>query len=171
MFATGYVKLQGDMGTTIFARAFFDTGAEADLMSEKCANSANSKQTKYCVELEGITGREIINTGLVRARISPWFSSNENDILCKTFIVMKKMPMCQRYDFDDNIPEFNSLTKADPYFNKKGNAQILFGVESWSDIIQNGVINSESGLCAQKTTFGYALFGSLYEQEANSVNP
>lgn len=53
----------------MFVRAFFDTGAEADLMSAKCAIGANLKQTKYCVEMEGITGREIIDTGLVQARI------------------------------------------------------------------------------------------------------
>lgn len=134
---TGFIKLHGETGITTFVRALFDTGAEANLMSAKCATNANLKQTKLCVEMEGITGREILDTGLVHARISPWFSSSEGDTLSKTFIVMKRKPMCQRYDFYANIPEFNNFTKADPYFNKRGNAQILFSVESWSDIIQN----------------------------------
>lgn len=71
--------------------------------------TCNYRGPEICVELEGITGREIINTGLVRARISPWFSSNESDILSKTFIVMEKMPMCQRHNFDDNIPGINGI--------------------------------------------------------------
>lgn len=168
VFATGYVRLQGDT-ETIVVRAFFDMGAEADLMSEKCAISANLKQTRYCVEIEGITGREVIHTGLVRARISPWFNSNENHTMDKTFIVMKKLPKCQRNDFNGDIPEFNDLRKADPFFNKTGNAQVLFSVETWSDIIENEVIRSKSGLCAQKTAFGYAIFGSLYEQDAERM--
>lgn len=161
--------LHGDTGISMFVRAFFDTGAEADLMSVKCAINVNLKQTKCCVELEGVTGKEIIDTALVRARISPWFSSNESDMLCKTFILMKKMPMCQRYDFDANIPEFDTLQKADPYFNKSGSAQILFAIESWSDIIQDEIIHSKSGLCAQKTKFGHVIFGSYHGQEAKQT--
>lgn len=140
-------------------------GAESDLMSEKCANSVNLKQTKYCIEMEGITGKEIINTGLVHARFSPWYSTNESDMLCKQFIVMKKLPMCQKYEFNGDIPEFNNLQKADPYFNKRGNAQILFGIESWSDIIEDEIVRSESGLLAQRTKFGHVIFGSFYEEE------
>lgn len=136
------MKLQGDTGITNFVRAFFDMGADSDLMSEKCANSVNLRQTKFCVEMEGITGKEIINTGLVQARCGPWYSSAESEMLCKTFIVMKKLPLCQKYDFECDIPEFNNIRKADPHFNKGGNAQLLFGIESWSDIIEDEIIRS-----------------------------
>lgn len=41
VLATGRVRLHNNIGMIIFARILFDTGSEADLINEKCANRAN----------------------------------------------------------------------------------------------------------------------------------
>lgn len=162
VLATGRLKLYNNAGAFIFVRVLFDTGSEANLITEKCANRAMLSREKFSVEMEGITGTQIVNYGMVNARIAPWFDSIREFSLHKTFIVMKKLPPAQKNECNAaDIASFEHLRKADPSFHKAGNADLILGIDTWSDIILSRVIWSGKGLCAQLTRFGYAIFGTI----------
>ena len=60
-------------------------------------------------------------------------------------------------------PEFTDLVKADPDYDKSGKINVLLGVDTWAEIVQEQIIRSKTGLIAQNTTLGYVIFGSVPE--------
>lgn len=78
MLATGRVRLHNNIGVTIFARVLFDTGAETNLIIEKCAIRAELPRQQYTVEIEGITGVQTVDLGLINAKISPWYEVTDD---------------------------------------------------------------------------------------------
>lgn len=169
MLATGYVKLSDNIGNTIFVRALFDTGAETNLISEQCLKRANFKCERFTIHLSGITGSKLIDSGSVRASLSPWFDSSDDNTLHRNFVLMKDMPLFRKTDFSSKIPEFERLRKADPYFNKSGAIDLLLGIDVWADIIKSEVIDSQTGLRAQNTKFGFAIFGTIEESSCSTI--
>lgn len=82
-------------------------------------------------------------------------------MLFKSFIILKKLPPAQKTNLSPRIKEFESIVRADPYFHKEGAADILLGVDTWADIVTTHIIRSQSGLIAQSTILGYAIFGTI----------
>ncbi|XP_055308058.1 uncharacterized protein LOC129572158 [Sitodiplosis mosellana] len=122
--------------------------------------STNLPKKKFSIQIEGVTGIEVAShTALIK--ISPWYEKNDENCLYKTCVVLKKLPVAQRMEFSADIPEFQSIIKADPNFNKAGFADILLGIDTWAEIIMDRVLRSSTGLCAQLTKFGYAIFGAI----------
>lgn len=161
MLATGRVKLHNDTGIITYVRVLFDGGSEADLITEKCVNRADLTKMNFAVEIEGVTGTEIVDHGLVNVKISPWFESNENIYLYISCIIMKKLPMAQRTEFSSDTTTLQHLVKADPQFNKASGADIIIGIDTWSQIVMNQVLWSGTGLVAQLTSFGYVIYGAV----------
>lgn len=165
VLATGRLKLH-NAGTYIMMRVLFDTGSEANLISEKCANQAKLVRKKYSIDVEGITGVQTVSYGLVMAQISPWFESDPEYSLFKTFIVMGKLPAARKTELNATVATtFNNVTRADPFFYEAGNTDLLLGIDTWCDIVRSKIIWSEIGLCAQMTSFGYAIFGTVKRRQ------
>lgn len=138
----------------------FDTGSEVNLITEKTVRRANLPKRKFSIQIEGVTGIQVADY-LALVKISPWFDECGEIFLFKSCVVLKQLPIAQRTECAADINEFNSIVKADPYFNKAGFADILLGIDTWAEIILSQVIWSSIGLCAQLTKFGYAIFGAV----------
>lgn len=149
------------MNQEIIVRALFDKGSEINLITIKCVNRANLIKRNFSIELEGIIASQIVNNGITYAKLSPWFDMDEETVIFKSFVIMKQLPFAQRNDISSQSAAFNDLVKADPYFYKTGHADILLGVDTWAEIVMNDLRWNGSGLCAQQTIFGYAIFGSI----------
>ncbi|XP_055309981.1 uncharacterized protein LOC129573493, partial [Sitodiplosis mosellana] len=165
ILTTACVKLHGNNGTTMLVRVLFDSGSEGDIITEKCANRANLLKTNFSIEVEGITGSEIIDYGAVVIKLSAWFDESDEILIKRQCIIMKKLPIARKTECASDIPAFRSITKADPNFHKAGYADILLGINTWSDVVMNHLLWSGEGLCAQLTRFGYAIFGSVEVQQ------
>lgn len=170
--ATAYVKIQGTNGKSTLARAIFDTGSEANIILAKCVKTIELKRKKLRIEIEGITGKETYNSGVVQAQIAPWFETTSENKFTVSFLVMNKLPLAQQRGFKKDIPEFRTLTHADPHFYEYGSAQVLFGVEFWSRIILSNIIRSSYEIVAQSTKLGYVIFGAMNisEPKPNSMS-
>lgn len=167
---TGYVKLQSTTGETYFVRVFFDPGSEVNLMTEKLARMLKLKRVRFDVEMKGSTGRKFYESGIVTTGVQPWFDQSERIKFMTQFMTMKQLPQTNPFEFDKNIPEFSDLILADPEFNKSSQFHLLLGIEFWSSIIREHIVFSTTGLCAQKTVFGYVVFGSINQSEHNSLS-
>lgn len=166
---SGYVKLQAKTGEIYIARAFIDPGSEANLMTEKLARMLKLHRVRFDIEIKGATGRKFYQSGIVTTEVQPWFDQSDDKFQTR-FITMKQLPQTKPFEFDKNIPEFLGLTLADPEFNKSSTFHILFGIEFWASIIREHVIVSTTGLCAQKTLFGYVVFGAKKQSDGNLTN-
>lgn len=155
------VKLHGNQDSTMLVRVLFDTGSEGNVITEKCANRAKLPKRNFSIEIEGITGKEIMDYGAVIVKLSAWFDSSDKIIIMRQCVIMKSLPMARKTECSPDIPAFRAITKADPNFHKAGYADILLGLDTWSDIVMNHLLRSGDGLCAQLSRFGYAIFGTV----------
>ncbi|XP_031630836.1 uncharacterized protein LOC116345538, partial [Contarinia nasturtii] len=142
------------------ARVLFDMGSEVNLIIERLVYRANLPRQRYYIEIEGVTGINVANY-VTMIKFSPWFDDEERICIFKVCVVMKQLPIAQRTECRADIKEFQHIVKADPKFNRAGFADILLGIDTWSEILMGQVLWSSIGLCAQLTTFGYAIFGTI----------
>lgn len=149
------------MDIPIKVRVLFDTGAEANLITEKLVKRAGLKVEPLTFKVFGVTGSETLKSGIAYGKINPWFENRAECAVTKTFYVMKHLPVTNGVKFKIDTKEFEGLTLADPDFNMGGKIDMLLGIDIWAEIVRNEVIRSKSGLCAQKTEFGFALFGLI----------
>lgn len=161
MLATGQLRLVNDSNIPIKVRGLFDMGAEANLMTEQCAKRAGLKIEPLIFKVKGVVGSDIIKSGMVHVKMNPWFDKLGEVELETSFYIMKKLPITNERQFSADIPEFRGITLADPDFNKGGKIDVLLGVDTWSEIFQDPIVRSKSGLCAQNTKFGYAVLGAV----------
>lgn len=172
VLSTGRVKIIDSTGREFYVKVLFDSGAEINLISERCMKQFNLKRETRTVQIHGITGN-ILSHGIVNVQIVPWFDKHNERLLCRTFVIVKDIPVTRRTDFSGEIAEFNGLLKADPRFNVAEKIDMLIGVSVWSKIIEQEIVQSTSGLCAQKTAFGYAIFGEIeptYQINLNMIS-
>lgn len=128
------------------------------------------KKVRFDIQINGATGKKFYNTGIVTTVIQPWFDQSDEIKFSSHFYLMKQLPQTNSFKFERNIPEFNGLILADPEFNRSSAFHLLLGIEFWVSIIQEKLIFSTSGLCAQKTIFGYVVFGTILQSERNLMN-
>lgn len=158
------------MGESYLVRALFDTGSEVNLMTEKTARMINVKRERFTIEIIGMAGREMCDSGIVSTSIQSWCDERNNVGTLTKFIVMKQIPFTKEFHFNKNIKEFEELPLADPKFNKSGAIDLLLGIEIWSEIVQEHILHSDCGLRAQRTKFGYVIFGTYKNSELVSAN-
>lgn len=161
VLATGYIRLHDNSEKTTHVRVLFDSGAESNLMEEQLIRSMNLKLCQSYMSIEGITGDTIPTMGVVDVKFSPWFEQNNEYSLRKPFFVLKTLPVMQRTDILNEVPAFKELLKADPHYHCAGKVQMVLGVDVWAEIVKGAVIKDKRGLCAENTTFGYVIYGSM----------
>lgn len=171
VLATGYVQIHDNSGKTILVRALFDSGSEMNVISEACLNQLKLKKHKMSFQINGITGSELFETNIVNVKLTPWFKSSEKYELSKSFIVLKKIPFSQRAKLkEETASEFSKLQKADPEFERASKADIILGIDIWSEILLEGIVKSKNGLCAQNTKLGYVIFGAIEQKSDLQMN-
>lgn len=130
-------------------------------MSEKLARILKLKRERFIMEISGVIAKQLCESSRVNIRLYPWFAEQMGNGIFTNFIVLKKLPEAKHFNYEREIPEFENILLADPQFNKSSTFHLLLGVEFWAKIIRDHVIHSSVGLCAQNTTFGYVVFGSI----------
>lgn len=161
MLATGYIKLHSNTGHFVLARALFDSGAEINVISEALVKAMKLARNNRAVSYQGITGEQQQSKGAVNVKISAWFEDGTERSLFKPFVIMKTIPVQSRAISAEHTPEFEQLIKADPDYTKSGRINVLLGVDTWAEIVQEQIIRSRAGLIAQKTRLGFVIFGSI----------
>lgn len=174
VLATGHIKLRNNSGKTIWARAVFDSGAELNLITENLVKTLHLKWNRQPITFHGITGAEQVSKGTVNVQIKPWFNSEEKPLF-KSFVVMRSIPVSQKIAFENNIKEFKNIVKADPHYNQPAKIELLIGIDTWAEIVQDQIVRSKRGLVAQKTKLGFVIFGAVAdnksEQHERAVTP
>lgn len=165
VMATGYMKLQSQPGEIYLIKALFDKGSEVNIMSEKLVRTLKIKKERLMIEINGIIGKHLVESGIVHSALYPWYSERLDNGIMTKFIVLKELPKPKKTSKIERIPDFEGLLLADPHYNKESTFHILLGVEFWANIIKNHVTHSSIGLCAQSTKFGYVIFGGVQMSE------
>lgn len=160
ILATGLIKYYDGRGNITIGRTLFDHGSEVNLITRKFLGSMNMKALKVPICLGGITGKSCAY-GVVKLEFGPWFNKGAEKIMSGTFIVVDELPIVRKTRFSSKIPQFEKLNKADPHFNQDGKLEVLLGIELWASILESEIVKGPDGLIAQKTKFGYAIFGAL----------
>lgn len=162
--------MRSETGEIYLIKALFDKGSEVNIMSEKLVRMLKLKKERLIIEVSGIIGKNVIESGVVKTMLNPWYNEQTNNGIMTKFIVLKELPRLGRNSLPERINEFEELQLADPHYEKSCTFNILLGLEFWAKIIQNQVIRSPTGLCAQGTAFGYVIFGGITTGEHSFVS-
>lgn len=100
--------------------------------------------------------------GLITLQINS-NTSNDNTIeSINAYIVPKLMSKLPVSTLNRNKwPHINKIRLADPQFNVPARIDMLLGAEFYAKIIRNGIKRNQDGPTAQKTSFGWIIFGAI----------
>lgn len=148
-------------------RCLCDMGSQINLITGDIAQMLKLKKQPTAIEINGLTGTKASNS-LVNISIK----SNDNKVEenLNAYVLKKiinKMPT-KRLNIEE-WPHIKSLKLADREFFIPNEIDMLVGAEFYSKIIKNGIVKRDGAPTAQKTTFGWIVFGVDGESHQNVV--
>ncbi|XP_058464504.1 uncharacterized protein LOC131438467 [Malaya genurostris] len=169
---TAIVRVQGSDGNLQHARALLDSGSEASLISESCANKLGLSRSSGKFLVSGLGQQQAGTTrGLVRLALANRFSDT---ILLQTkAFVMGKLTSTlptQNFKMNANIEQVR-MCLADPNFNQPGHIDIILGSDVFLALLVAGQVKDNLGIpVAQNTIFGWIISGNhaIYTSEVRS---
>lgn len=162
LLGTGYVKLRNAFGTHIYAKALFDNGSQANVITLRLADQLKIKMDPLRVTFSGINSSKLRDTMTFSTSIYAWDDDANANGVTATLIANETLPTLTPYHFHNKVPEFERLRLSDPDYNIDEPIDLLLGIGVWGNIVKSHVLESQCGLKAQNTRFGYVVFGTMH---------
>ncbi|XP_071052911.1 uncharacterized protein [Onthophagus taurus] len=162
LLATALIKVKSVRGDLFLVRALIHQGSEVSFISESLVQRLSLPRSAASVPINGVgSTRTCISNGLASIQL---VSRRDGSISFeeKTFILPKLTSYVPKVQSKSIPPELKTLDLADPEFNSNRKIDLILGVKFYSRIIQNNIRKFNNGfMVAQKTLFGWILFGSV----------
>ncbi|XP_029177135.1 uncharacterized protein LOC114945195 [Nylanderia fulva] len=166
LLATALVTVVSPYGEHYQVRALLDQGSEASFISESVAQILRLSRTSAAIPIIGIGAqRSSVSNGRVSfeiiSRVNSAFS------LKIEALVLPKLTsyLPPAVIVNAQWPHIHGLALADPNFATPGKIDLVLGAGVCAQILEDGICRGASGTpIAQKTTFGWILFGQLYSE-------
>lgn len=158
-------------GRQLPLRALLDSGAQVTAITEAACQRLQLPRTPHRTSL-CLMGGDSIATSQGYTSLT-LFSSYEPDFHCSVAALI--LPKVTEKIPDVNLSDTNwshtqALNLADPNFGKRGNIDIILGVNVLDDIMRLGIRRGQPGEpIAQLTAFGWVLSGKLNPHDASTV--
>lgn len=171
MLATLLVLTKDSDGNKIVVRALCDQGSQLNLITSDIAQALKLKRKSTEIQIKGVNGTTPTQ-GIIELELHSIHSDSSTNRI-KAFVVPKIVGTLPQVQFD--IKQWKYLEKlklADKRFNEPSTVDILLGAAFYSEIIRNGIIKRKNAPTAQRTSFGWIIFGNLglSSYGANVVN-
>lgn len=138
-------------------------------MSNKCAKALGLMRFPNKTEVYGPNRARLNTKGMVEVLMC--HREEERQILRTTFIIVDEEPPDQPTASFKGVTTgfelWNDRALADPGYQDRGPIEVLLGAEVWAKTIGEDIQRSKTGLLAQKSEFGYLIFGAYHERSGN----
>jgi hypothetical protein len=165
LLATALVPIKDEAGNVTLLRALVDPGSQATFLSERAAQMLRLKRSPVTGT---VTGVGATTTTVKHAAYVELLSRHEGSfrLKVKLYIMSTRLTtqLPARTISTSTWPHLQGLLLADPSFNQPGRVDMLLGVDVCAQIMKSEVIRGPPGTpCAQNTSLGWILFGSINE--------
>lgn len=162
VLGTAQVEVLNTFNDLSHIRCLCDSGSQLNLITEEAVRRLGMKPTRAKIQLNGIGDQfNGISTGMVDIQLGPNFGGN-NTLEAPFFVVNKiTMPLPVQQLPIEWLDNTAVGDLADPHFHIPARIDALLGVNIWAAIVQPGIRRVADNLIAQKTRFGWVLYGSL----------
>ncbi|XP_066590852.1 uncharacterized protein [Prorops nasuta] len=161
--ATAEIILYGPRGDSCRVRALIDQGSEASFISESIVQLLKLPRDKVEVSLSGLGSNPTgVSKSKVKVTLSSIYSLNHYVNLEALVIprITTKLPSNRSARVDLKL--FTGLQLADPHFTTPASADLLIGVEVFSQFLLEGVKHFPFGnMIAQNSKLGWIVSGSI----------
>ncbi|XP_017474551.1 PREDICTED: uncharacterized protein LOC108365103 [Rhagoletis zephyria] len=162
LLSTALVRVRDFAGQWQTARLLFDSGSHASFVTEACVQRSGLPRKSSSVFVTGIGASQ---GGRCRGETLPSLSSYRWDECYAINALILKKITSDLPTRSLNVPEWphiHGLFLADPHFMKPGRIDILVGMDAMDQLICIDLRKGPTGTpMAQKTVFGWTLFGSV----------
>lgn len=168
LLPTAMVFVRNSFGQQVSCRLMLDSGSQASLMTESCAQRLGLKRRKATVSVQGLGS---VGAGVTRGIVSCQLTSIYDEkqyINIDAFILTNVTSQLPALTVPEN--EWSSLGHlklADPTFHKPGRIDLLIGADAFFSVLLDGRLIGQS-LMAQSTIFGWIIAGKLQGEVAHS---
>lgn len=141
-------------------RALCDSGCQINLFTTDAVQSLRLRKSTMQTQILGLGGTHAAK-GKLRTTLSSVLYPDTTDTvqLYVTSRLLGKLP--QSVVDISHCLEIRRLPLADKSFDDPSNIDLIFGADFYGRIIRNGVRHFGNGLPAQRTTFGWIVFGQI----------
>lgn len=170
LFATAVVNIKDKFGSYQQLRVFIDQGSEGVIITERAVQLLRLSKKPNAIQLEGLDGSSLgkISSSVqlqVQSRINESFEINVEALIKRSIITT------QKHKTNTNIwTHLNGLILADPEFLSNKRIDILFGVDIYALIIEDGIRKGQiNEPVAQNSALGWLIFGTITAQNIPSI--
>ncbi|XP_011874859.1 PREDICTED: uncharacterized protein LOC105565880, partial [Vollenhovia emeryi] len=163
LLATARVRVEGDSGRCVVARALIDQGSEATFISEGLAQTLRTRRIRRPVSISAVGGAQV---GTVRhaAQITVSPVATANPSFSTTALILPSLTSYapRRVSTMSAFSHLSDLPWADPHPTCSDPIQVIIGADLYSDLILSGIRKGNSGQpIAQNSVFGWIISGPL----------
>ncbi|XP_055308300.1 uncharacterized protein LOC129572379, partial [Sitodiplosis mosellana] len=170
LLATAIVKVQDKFGIYHLFRALIDQGSQGIVVSEKAVQVLSLPRKKTNVPLLGIDDKPL-GKATKSIRIQVQSAVNSDFVISMEALIMRSiMSVGPQFEKHNEWKHLNGLQLADPEFMQANAVDILFGVDIYGIIVENGLKKGKlHEPVAQNSSFGWLVFGAACKAKEYSV--
>lgn len=168
LLATALVKVKAADGTYYNMRALLDQGSQISLITEAAAQTLGLKRQRCKGVIFGVGQNENSCKGKVTIECSS--INNDFNFKLEALIMNNLIKSLPNKTFSKPAWSYlNNINLADPEFYKSRPVDLLFGADTYANIILGGVIKGETlqQPMAQQSQLGWFLCGSIKTYHCN----
>ena len=168
LLPTAVIQVVGN-GVTFSCRALFDTGAQANHITESCARTLNLKQEHLNVKVSGIGGNvNFSNPSSVHFLVK----SSKESIDLKALVLPRLTGFLPNQTIlkDDSWKKFEQWNMADPEFYKAGPIDIVLGAEVVKQFMLERKIRMTKSLHLRDSNIGWVVIGSVNSSDTPTTS-
>lgn len=149
-------------GNKVTMRVLCDSGCQINLITTDAVQKLRLRKTPTQVKILGLGGTQA-SAGIVNVEISS--PLNEKLIIPLEMYSHTRLlgPLPQSSVDASTWPELLQLPLADRTFHQSGPIDMVLGAQFYKQIVKNGVKHFPDGPTAQNTSFGWIVFGKIYQ--------
>ena len=169
LLSTAEVTVEDRFGNPQLVRVLLDTGSQASLITEVCANRLGLKREKSDVIIRGISAAKV---GSVRGKLNISVSScvEPGPINVEVLILPKVTGTLPRFPCKKSWTHLEGIYLADPHYYRPGSIDILLGADVVASIMRSGRrTGPPNSPIAQDSLFGWILSGVVSTVERPTI--
>lgn len=167
LLATAKVRITTDAGSSLVVRALIDQGSSINLITERVVQQLRAPRQKSMTAIVTVGNQNTVQTKhKVQTQLHSLYNSFHTNI---DALVIQRITdvVSSREAIASDWPHLNGLELADPEYFSAGRIDLLIGVETYAQIILQGLIKGPSNApIAQYTHLGWMLSGGC-----NDIQP
>lgn len=164
ILATVMFRIRTDDNWSRPIRAICDTGAQVNLMTNKCMKEFGLMKRPTALRIKGVNESQVSAMGEVLVEL--WHRTFDLKIAEENFTIVRHIIGSQplRQLNEERFVKISEHDLADPAYATPGQIEALFGVQWWSKIIEEKIRRFPgSELMAQQSRLGWLIFGAATE--------